>query len=385
MITRRLIISNIYFILSGFKLNYSATAALLVIGIIQASGYTMKDMCSQFTGAGYIGDPTDCTKWGYCSSQQLVSWGSCGDGLVYDAYTSSCEYATDRPCSTSVTKTCSVLKNPTLIADPSNCANYAYCFGNGTAQIQKCPDGQNYAANNETCVWGPDCPQDTICRFMPSPIFVGDPDNCGNFLKCIQGSGTSGACSPSGAVPRYFNVVTGKCQTANPCTSNSVTDSGTVTEPTTPDGTCADDADKGKYFSDGASCSGYFYCDGTKATWGMCPFGTQFSDNFCVSPASVACTYDRCANTNMTFATVEGTKCKEYKICASGLVASCPTDFPFFDEVNGKCVTDNPGYVICGGTGGTSTTEGTGGTEDSTGSTGSGGTKQNKQIFTFSK
>lgn len=343
-------------------MNYSATAALLVIGIIQASGYTMKDMCSQFTGAGYIGDPTDCTKWGYCSSQQLVSWGSCGDGLVYDAFTSSCEYAADRPCSTSVAKTCAVLKNPTLLADPSNCANYAYCFGNGTSQIQKCPTGQNYAANNETCVWGPDCPQDTICRFMPSPTFVGDPDNCGNFLKCIQGSGTSGSCSNAAdGTARYFNVVTGKCQTANPCTSNSVTDSGTVTQPTTTKDTCAEAKD-GEYVSDGVSCSGYFHCDAGVATWGLCPFGTflDVENQACVSPASVDCDSDRCANTNMTFATVEGSECKEYIICASGETGSCPEDHPFYDEVYDKCVTSDPEYVICGGTGSTKTTGSTG-------------------------
>lgn len=307
----------------------------------------MEDMCSQFTGEGYIGDPTDCTRWGYCRSQQLVSWGSCGANLVFDAFSGSCKYATESACSTSAEQTCKVLKTPTLIADPNNCANYVYCFGNGTSQTQQCPPGQNYAANNQTCVWGPACPQSTICRFMPSNTFVGDPDNCGKFLKCLLGSGTWGSCSPSGEVTRYFNVVTGKCQDTNPCDSSSVTDSGSVTQPTTSTSMCSG-VNKGEYLPDGSTCSGFFSCDGEgKATWGMCPFGTVYDNQKCVSPASVNCKFDRCLNTNMTFAAKYNTKCTSYTICASGTVAQCPSDHQYYDEVNDKCVSDPLNYPIC--------------------------------------
>lgn len=308
-------------------------------------------MCKQMSNKGYIGNPTDCTKWGYCRSQQLVSWGTCGDGLVFEASSGTCQWATDVPCSTSVTQTCKNLKTPGLMADPTNCNNYAYCFGNGTSQVQKCPDGQNYAANNQSCIWGPDCPQDTICRFMLTNMFVGDPNNCGQYLQCIQGYGTSGYCKQQTAgTPRYFNVVTNKCQDENPCGSSN-TDTGTeaTTIPPTTATTCtADSTDK--FVSDGATCSGFFNCEKTTApTWGVCPFGTAFDQTVqkCVSPAAVACEWDRCANTNLTFAAKYGTNCKTYEICASGNFADCNSDFPYYDEVNNKCVTEEPDYPIC--------------------------------------
>lgn len=335
--------------LTGFKSKFSASAALLVVGIIQASsGYTMEEMCKQMSNKGYIGNPTDCTKWGYCRSQQLVSWGSCGDGLVFEASSGTCQYASEVACSTSVTQTCAAIKSPVLMADPTNCANYAYCFGNGTAQIQKCPEGQNYAANNQTCVWGPSCPQQSICRFMPTNIFIGDPDNCGQFLKCVQGYGVSGSCSPKDDTPYYFNVVTNKCQATNPCdSSNSDTATEATTIPTTTSTTCTADADG--FVADGATCSGFFHCKGGVASWGMCPFGTEFdpATSKCVSPASIACEHDRCANTNLTFAAKYGTECKTYEICSSGEFGQCASDYPYYDEVYNKCVAKKPTYAIC--------------------------------------
>lgn len=340
-----------FHILTGFKSKFSASAALLVVGILQASGYTMEDMCKQMSNKGYIGNPTDCTKWGYCRSQQLVSWGSCGDGLVFQASTATCQYASEVACSTSVTQTCKALQTPGLMADPTNCANYAYCFGNGTSQIQKCPDGQNYAANNQSCVWGPECPQDSICRFMPTNIFVGDPNNCGQYLQCVQGYGISGSCKETDGSPRYFNVVTNKCQSANPCdSSNTDTDTEATTIPPTAATTCEDvGTTTEKFKNDNATCSGFFSCNKGVATWGMCPFGTAFNqtEQRCVSPAAFACEFDRCLNTNLTFAAVYGTECETYKICSSGNVANCTSDYPYYDEVYNKCVQKRPDYHIC--------------------------------------
>ncbi|KAH8411163.1 hypothetical protein KR222_009262 [Zaprionus bogoriensis] len=313
----------------------------------------MEEMCAQFPNKGYIGDPTDCTKWGYCRSQQLVAWGSCGDGLVYDAATSTCDYATKVACSTSVSKTCAALKTTGYMADPTNCANYAYCFGNGTSATRSCPTGQNYAANNNSCVWGPSCPQDTICRFMPTNIFVGDPTTCGQYVSCINGYGVPSACNPIESTAYYFNVVTGSCQKTNPCDTNGNDNngnSGTVTAPTPKDDLCGSVTEP-TYFSDGESCSGYFYCKDTEdtGTWGLCPLGTAFDADLqkCVSPASIACEADRCANTNLTFAAIYNTECKGYTICSTGAKADCPEKYPYYDEVYNKCVEKSPDYVIC--------------------------------------
>lgn len=316
----------------------------------QSAGYTMQDMCAQWSGNGYIGNPSDCTSWGYCKAQQLVGYGTCGANLVYESMSQTCQPASTTACSTSVQKTCSALKTTGYVADPTDCTKYAYCFGNGQSQTVSCPTGQTYAANNNTCVWGPSCAQDSICRFMPNNIFVGDPQNCGQYLHCINGYGVWGSCPTD----LYYNAAIGVCQKTNPCTdtdngnNNNNNGDGNSALPPSTISTCT----AGKFQSDGETCYGFYYCKSkSQGIWGSCPFGLEFSEDnqTCVSPASLACEHDRCANTNLTYAAVAGTECQEYRYCPTGVKGYyCKAPYSYFDEINGVCVQKKPTYPICG-------------------------------------
>ncbi|EDV96593.1 GH15114 [Drosophila grimshawi] len=303
----------------------------------------MEDMCQQWSENGYIGNPSDCTGWGYCQSQQLVSYGYCAQGQVYDPQSSTCKFNTNTACTTSAVQTCSVLTTPGFVADPTDCTQYAYCFGNGKYQMQSCPTGQQYAANNNTCVWGPSCPQNNICRFMKNNIFVGDPDNCGQYLQCVEGYGVWGQCKNN----QYYNAALGSCQANDPCEDTPGNDSPGNLPPKGP----ANCEGISTFSPDSATCYGYFYCESTTSSpvWGTCPFGLEFDSESsqCVSPISTSCTYNRCANTNLTYAAVSYTGCKQYTYCPTGQTAYCQPGYEYFDEVAGRCVTTQPWYTIC--------------------------------------
>jgi len=307
-------------------------------------------MCEQWSGEGYIGNPTDCTSWGYCKGQKVISRGTCGKGLVFDSDSSTCQYNTKVACSTSVAATCGALTTAGFMADPTDCTKYAYCFGNGKSQIQKCPPGQVYAANNNTCIWGPTCPQNSICQFMPNNIYVGDPTNCGSYLQCIKGYGVAGSC-PQDNGPYYYNAATGNCEKTNPCTDNggNNVDPDGLTLPPSDTACTGVDADT-KFVGDTKTCYGFYSCEtATKGTWGSCPYGTEYDPTIvkCVSPASYACPFNRCVHTNLTFAVVANSKCTQYTYCPNGSVGQCPTGFPYYDEVYQKCVPQMPAYKIC--------------------------------------
>ncbi|XP_026832842.1 peritrophin-44 isoform X2 [Drosophila erecta] len=347
--------------MEAFNVRICAVAACLLLAS-QATGYTMQDLCQQWSGTGYVGNPSDCHAWGYCKDQQVVAWGTCGAGLVYNAQTASCEYATTTPCSTSAVETCSNVKSPMYVADPLNCTSYGYCDGAGGISYGSCGSGGVYSAASTSCVWGPTCPQASICRFMKSNIFVGDPNKCGNYINCVNGYGTSTACSST--ADSFYNAATGNCQSTNPCTGDNTNagNSGqfTVGEPSTTacnaedfenavDLTVDGKAVTYKYVPDGQTCYGYYYCAAKGATgyWNQCPTGTQFNSALgqCVSPASFVCGENRCGNVNNPFMAVKG--CLSYTICSSGITENCPSTAEYYDEVNNICTKDIPKYAIC--------------------------------------
>ncbi|KAL7732985.1 hypothetical protein ACLKA6_002794 [Drosophila palustris] len=333
------------------KVTASAVVCLLLVCLWKANGYTMENMCAQWSGEGYIGNPTDCTKWGYCRANKVISQGSCAKGQVFESSSATCQYATKTPCSTSVAQTCSAITNPSYMADPTDCNKYAYCFGNGKSSVQKCPAGQVYASNNNTCVWGPTCPQSSICQFMPNNIYVGDPNNCGSYLQCLNGYGIPGKCNTAPYL--YFNPATGSCQVTNICNGNvnnpNDGDLNIVTLQPSPTA-CNGVAAGSTFISDKTTCYGFYSCaEKTLGSWGACPYGTSYNPklNRCVSPNTFACWSNRCQNTNMTYATLKNSKCQQYVYCPNGVIGTCPSGFPYFDEVYQKCVPDSPEYGIC--------------------------------------
>ncbi|XP_022221025.2 peritrophin-44 isoform X2 [Drosophila obscura] len=344
--------------MEGFNMKICALAACLLLAG-HAAGYSMEDLCAQWSGSGYVGDPSDCHGWGYCQGQKLVSWNKCNNGLVFNAQTSTCGFANSTICTTSAEATCKAATSPMYVAVLNDCNKYGYCFGNGSIGYGNCTTGGVYAANNNTCVWGPSCPQDTICRFMKNDIFVGDPNTCGSYLQCNSGYGTPGQCPTKSP---YFNPANGYCQPTNPCTgdssnsgsspSGSIYSVGQEVAGACAGGTAIGDAAY-FYVADNKTCYGYFYCTSTTAagTWNSCVLGTQFypTNQTCVSPAAFDCTVanGRCGNVNSPFMAVSGTTCNEYQICASGTIASCPASNPYYDEVNNICTSTKPAYAIC--------------------------------------
>ncbi|XP_017861867.1 PREDICTED: peritrophin-44 isoform X2 [Drosophila arizonae] len=327
------------------KATVLATACLMLAS--QSAGYTMQEMCAQWSGSGYIGNPADCNSWGYCKGQQLIGYGTCDKDLVYDSLTQTCQPASTTKCSTSAQKTCSALKTAGFVADPNDCSKYTYCFGDGTSKTVSCPAGQTYAANNNSCVWGPTCPQNSICRFMPDNIFVGDPNNCGQFLHCVNGYGKWGKCTKG-----QYNAATGYCQESYSCsdddTSNNSNNNGNPNLPPSKITNCTDTQD---FIADGATCYGYYFCNKTtNGVWGSCPLGLEFNaaTEKCVSPASLSCTGNRCANTNLTYAVVADTNCTEYTYCPTGAKSYCNPEYPYLDEISGQCVPKKPKYPVCG-------------------------------------
>ncbi|XP_016955217.1 peritrophin-44 isoform X2 [Drosophila biarmipes] len=348
--------------MKAFHARICVLAACLLMAS-QASGYSMEQMCAQWSGEGYIGNPSSCRAWGYCRGQQLIAWNTCPDDLIFNAQTGRCSDPATTICSTSATQTCAAATSPMYVANPLNCTEYCYCDGLGGLSYGDCGEGGVYQASTKSCVWGPACPQDTICRFMPSNIFVGDPENCGSYYNCVNGYGTSTKCADN----LYYNAANGLCQSTNPCNSdNNNGNSGQFTVGETNEIICnstnfkeapfiyktsTTTAESYKYVSDFTTCYGYYYCPDVNevGVWNQCPTGTQFDPKKgkCVSPAAYACPYNRCGNVESTFMAQLNTECKSYTICSSGLTGSCPTTSPYYDEVHNLCTSGKLDYAIC--------------------------------------
>ncbi|XP_046868016.1 peritrophin-44 [Drosophila willistoni] len=388
--------------MGAFNLTKASCGLALVVCALMISqansySYTMDQMCAQWWDTGYIGNPSNCRAWGYCQGQKLVSWGTCKTGLVYNSQTGACANASTTICSTSIEETCQAAKSPVYVANPNNCTQYGYCFGNGTYGIGDCPTNQMFMANATACRYATTCPQDTICRFMKSDIFVGNPNNCGSYLQCINGAAVPGTCPDK--YPNY-NAATGRCELTSTC-SDSGTNTDSTTHPnattvcqqyvtvkaladgdttttttteatttttekttaTTTDGTGSTGDDETsttegssttsatQYFTDNTTCSGYYACTSYSAvgSWNACKQGTHFNPTLkqCVSPAAYDCPYNRCNNMDITFMTQIDTKCNTYVNCNTLVNGTCPTDNPYFNEVRGYCQNTDPGYTIC--------------------------------------
>ncbi|XP_017012301.2 peritrophin-44 [Drosophila takahashii] len=347
--------------MGAFNARIGVLAACLLMAA-QASGYTMEQMCAQWSGEGYVGNPSNCRAWGYCKGQMLVSWGTCPDDYIYNSQTGICADASTTICSTSATKTCESAASPMYVANPMNCTEYCYCDGKGGLEYGACQEGL-YSASSISCIYANSCPQDTICRFMQSNIYVGDPDNCGSYIACLNGYGTSAKCADN----LFYNAATGMCQKASVTCNGDDSNSGNAGQFTvgyTNSSGCPADYFKAseeitvdgevqdyKYVSDWTTCYGFYYCANAGATgvWNQCPTGTHFdpTKGECVSPAAYACPHNRCGNINNPFMAVSDTTCNTYTVCSTGATGNCPTTAQFYDEIHNICTTKNPGYAVC--------------------------------------
>jgi len=314
------------------------------------AAYTMNETCLWYK-EGHIGDPNDCQGWGYCSGGKLIQTGKCGTGLNYDTTTATCNYADQVVCSTTAEEVCANLANPQFISDPNNCNRYCYC-ANGTPDCANCPQYQVFDQTKIECVWASQssgCSADSICRLIKNNDFIGDPEVCGNYYRCVAGSGSSAPC-PEGTL---YNPTAGGCDPNYKCSGSGGT-SGDFPLPTDPlkcTGSAGTEAAP-EYIPDDKTCMGYYICtsDSGPGTWGQCPLGTHFDGTECVTPYDFECTQDRCNNLNLQFVAEQG--CKTYTYCENMKKntpkLSCPTDYPYFDEFRQGCVKGKPLQKICG-------------------------------------
>ncbi|XP_039966146.1 peritrophin-44-like [Bactrocera tryoni] len=310
--------------------------------VVEAT-YTMNETCAYYTG--YIANPTNCQGWGACEDGVLKATGNCSDGYLYDSKKGICNYASKVTCGTSAQNICENSDDNTLVAQPSDCTQYCYCKNKTIMGCTKCPNNQLYNPSLGTCVNTYTCPADSICRLIPNNEFAGS-ETCGNYLRCLDGSGTESACKTG-----YFNALTGKCQTTNPCSTVS-------TSTLAPDTTICSKytlTSGPQYFADDSTCYGYYTCDSTTGTgiWRSCPYTFNFDSttSTCVQANQVKCLKNRCANINLTFVTDPSSSCEKYYYCSDGQQSttstSCPTNAPYFDEVLQACVPTAPSYPIC--------------------------------------
>lgn len=310
--------------------------------VVEAT-YSMNETCAYYTG--YIANPTNCQGWGACENGVLVATGLCGEGLLYDSKRGICNYASQVQCSTSAADICANSNDNTLVAQPSDCTSYCYCRNKTIRGCTTCPNNQLFNPSTGQCVNRYVCPTDSICRLIPNNKFAG-AETCGKYLRCLDGSGTEGSCRTG-----YFNALTGKCQTNNPCSTVSTNPSSINTI------VCSGyNLTSGiQYLSDNSTCYGYYTCTSLlgPGLWRSCPYTLQFdsTSSRCVQANQIKCPFNRCANINLRFVTNASSNCTSYYYCSGGIQGStatpCPTNAPYFNEIIQACVTVAPTFPIC--------------------------------------
>ncbi|XP_075162518.1 peritrophin-44 isoform X2 [Haematobia irritans] len=354
--------------MKGYQISSGLALIVLSVFAMQTqytnASYSMSETCKYYA-KGYIADPDNCQGYGYCSGGQLIGTGECADDLLYNPATGACDYADKVQCMSKLESKCSVTADPTYVADPEDCTRACYC-NNGTYTCVKCPDNQLFNPSTRACVWSKQysCPANSICRLVPNNKFVGDPNNCGNYMQCVGGAGTSKEC-PDGL---YYNATENMCISSNPCTgvptsSPPAAGPGVLTNLKDNPSACTDGYKQpavgaDAYFvSDGQTCFGYYVCESASGDgkWFKCPKSTHFDESKqqCVTPYAVACTHDRCGNIDQNFVADIG--CKSYTYCVTetkqsyggGLCSSLNANYAWFDESQEACVNKDLAYAIC--------------------------------------
>lgn len=322
--------------------------------------YSMAETCKLYS-EGYIADPSNCAGWGFCQNGIVARTGKCNEGMLYDSRNGGCDFEENVECFLNKKKMCEGL-NAVLKPDPDSCSNYCYC-NNSRTECAKCPNGQHYQPDLQSCVWSdhyPYCSANSPCRLVSNNEFVADPNpkNCGGFLRCVSGSGTPGKCQNN----YIFNPSNGMCDTFTTMNCPNVPNGNNGEKIPNIQSICnnfnpKDATQKTQFFSDGLTCEGYVVCDSTtNGRWQKCPLGTHFNPDIskCVTPYTYACPYDRCSNLDLNFVTAVGTECGKYIECKNrqkvGEPMSCAevnSEFPYFAENLGGCAATKPNQHIC--------------------------------------
>ncbi|XP_005181186.1 peritrophin-44 [Musca domestica] len=327
---------------------------------------TVEELCSLLPGATIL-RPNTCTNWVRCPAtpeSDEYEEGSCVNGLYFNKDMGSCVYKDEMECpyenNTPVkVERCNAKNEGSFLADEENCSGYVYCKA-GEEIKANCPTHMVFDPKKTECVYASQytCPepkkdkkakQNPICLSLPNDVYFADKQDCTKYSHCLNGSLSTQACNDEQAwdylkglcVPVSEVVCMPSAKKPEPevrvCSHNGTVVVGPV--------------------SDGATCSGYYFCkktaDGSrdrKPEHFSCTNGQFFDTDTlsCRDRLNVKCTYDRCEATENKYVNVAG-NCKAYAMCADGKTAEtgfCPSDY-FFDERSQGCTRRVVSYAAC--------------------------------------
>ncbi|XP_020802029.1 peritrophin-44 [Drosophila serrata] len=328
---------------------------LLLAFFIGIRAYSLEVKCQLLAGKGYIGDPSDCQAWAYCEDNRLIDRRSCSEGSLFNFRDGSCKKASQAKCHSNLSEICSQLRPGDYAADPTNCRRFVSCEAREDASGGDCGEDQVFSNKLQTCVAEiSGCPQNNICSLMKDGLLLADPQTCNIYYKCHNGFATSLNCSAG----RYFNRITGHCQSWLPEHCSKDDETVPAIPPTSNSHICAKfyqpDRSGMQSFPDLMTCYGYYTCTSPYdvGKWNSCPWGTHFQwwSESCASPEGNSCSYDRCGNMNRLMVATINTGCREYTVCRdyrSTKSEKCPGDYPYFNELSGQCSRQFPNHRVC--------------------------------------
>ncbi|XP_077975046.1 uncharacterized protein LOC120329598 isoform X6 [Styela clava] len=237
----------------------------------------------------------------------------CGDGLVFDSTTNTCNWPASVPACVVGSGDCHGHEHEDLYLPDNGCHNYFYQCVHGTAVKMPCPAGLAFNEDTQECDWPsnvPACPGYSPEEKTTSKTTTeADPDNCHGhqhedlylpdggchdyFYQCVHGTAVKMPC-PAGLAFSEDRQICDWPSTVQACpeypTEEKTTKVTTTTEAAVADpDNCHGHQHEDLYLPDGG-CHDYFYqCVHGAAVKMPCPAGLAFSEDrqICDWPATV--------------------------------------------------------------------------------------------------
>nr|XP_039252213.1 uncharacterized protein LOC120329598 isoform X20 [Styela clava] len=237
----------------------------------------------------------------------------CGDGLVFDSTTNTCNWPASVPACVVGSGDCHGHEHEDLYLPDNGCHNYFYQCVHGTAVKMPCPAGLAFNEDTQECDWPsnvPACPGYSPEEKTTSKTTTeADSDNCHGhqhedlylpdggchdyFYQCVHGTAVKMPC-PAGLAFSEDRQICDWPSTVQACpeypTEEKTTKVTTTTEAAAVDpDNCHGHQHEDLYLPDGG-CHDYFYqCVHDTAVKMPCPAGLAFSEDrqICDWPATV--------------------------------------------------------------------------------------------------
>ncbi|KAL5290930.1 hypothetical protein ACFFRR_010368 [Megaselia abdita] len=331
---------------------------VLAVLVSQANAYSPEKTCEIVQTNTFIANPEDCSGYYYCVNGAISFQGNCEQGLLYNSYTGSCDYADNVKCNFG-SSVCEGVAGQMYKADPISCSSYIFCDGKGNTLYNNCPPGQIFDVSTTSCIWGTSCSGDA-CELVPNNKFVGNGKTVNDEGKTVFGSMTclNGRGSPNWCDEGYiYNSIAGQCEYSP---EENVSCEKAVAFP----------PETNLFIASPTNCNQYYYCKDTVATTVptllSCPpiFHFDPTKNTCVNswtykPQGDNVNCDRCGGYTNNNWVVNNKKsgCGNYVGCklvdnvgvskpAPEGLGSCPTGHPYFNEYTQTCQAEKQGNSV---------------------------------------